>query len=98
MPVDNLRKRCENLYWDMHQGYYSHGEVTKLFDLIESFAREIRNEALEESATRIEVIADMDKDYGGDPSGRRDLRLLCAGMVRAIKATSDLAANGSENK
>ena len=48
--MDNLRKRCENLYWDMHQGYYSHGEVTKLFDLIESFAREIRTEALEEAA------------------------------------------------
>ncbi len=65
-------------------------------DRLRAALREIRNDALEESATRIEVIADMDKDYGGDPSGRRDLRLLCAGMVRALKDTSAPEAAGKD--
>lgn len=90
--MDNLRKRCENLYWDMHQGYYSHGEVTKLFDLIESFAREIRNETLHDAVRAVTTIPE------GVTADHAVTLMRAAERIAKLKGVAALAARVSERK
>lgn len=85
--MKDLRERCKQ-FIKKHAKAVGIASVESIGILaldLESFAREIRNEALEEAAKAVSE---------SDPDGQHE---LCADEIRALK-TNALAAGGPEEK
>ena len=85
-----LRERCEALALGLHVC-----GVVENVDAVEAFAREIRNEALEEAATIVDMLSFENDDallaYEGDVAAAiRDAKTL------AINASEDTKVKGQQ--
>lgn len=83
MTPQELREKSEELYDGLIMGWACHGDKVRNVKLVESFAREIRNEALEEAAKRCERESAALGSYGYISSSK--IALSCATWIRAMK-------------
>jgi hypothetical protein len=90
----DLRERCEKVWFDAQEQYLRCGHPVRSATVIESFAREIRNEALEE-ATRA-ALSDHPDKYTNQNRDFCDGQAFAANMIDELKSIALAAKEKTE--